>query len=187
MCFIEALGLTEMGLKTIKQKIKTQEERGVARFRDGTPCDESTVESVKDIASDNNSILSRDQVSMLTIRKSVPAFMAIAWFKRYFKLVGDQMPNTLDEIHLEACDYQDLYEEYVFDMTHVNKIGRNEEYLSYTRWRELWIQHFPNVRVREYKQVTGKCSECEMLSDTRKRTKTAWGRQLVTECHAFHR
>lgn len=94
------------------------------------------------------------------------------------------MPNLNGAIHLEACDYQDLYQEYVFDMTNFSKF---DEYLSYSKWREVWNDHFEHVKVREYKQVTGKCLECEMLSDARKKTKSAWGRQLITECHAFHR
>lgn len=167
-----------MTLKTIKSKVKCHQERGIPKFRDGTKCDEKTINTVK------NYLSTREQESLLIIKRSVPIFTAISWFKRYFALVGDQMPNTENEIHLEACDYKDLYDEYEFDMLYVNKV---DEYLAYKNWREVWTTHFPNVRVREYKQVSGKCNECEMLSDTRKKLKAAELRQLVTECHAFHR
>ena len=184
---MEALRITEMNLKTIKSKIKNQEEKGIENFRDNLKCSTATIENVKRSASSSNQLpnkLSRVQESMLIIKKSTSVFIAKTWFYRFFNLVGDQMPNTQGEIHLEACDYSDLYEEYVFDMNNVHK---TDEYLSYTKWREVWNDHFKHVRVREYKQVTGKCDECEMLSDARKKIKSTWGRQLITDCHGFHR
>lgn len=174
-----------MSLKTIKSRIKKQQEPGIKTFRDGDKCSEKTIADVKEMVSENTGQkLKREQESLLIVKRSMSVFTAISWFKRYFDLVGDYMPNTDNEIHLEACDYRDLYEEYMFDVTHVYK---TDAYLSFQKWRDVWKVHFDHVRVREYKQVSGKCNECEMLSDARKREKTVWGRQLITDCHAFHR
>ena len=184
---MEALRVTDMNLKTIKSKMKSQEERGVDSFQDRSKCSKSTIENVKRTASSCALVpnkLSREQESMLIIKNSSSVFIAKNWFTRFFNLVGDQMPNTEGEIHLEACDYCDLYDQYEFDMINVYM---SEEYLSYTKWREVWNEHFQHVRVREYKQGTGKCDEGEMLSDARKKIRSTWGRQLITDCHGFHR
>jgi len=66
-------------------------------------------------------------------------------------------------------------------------VYKQDQTLTFSKWRKIWRKHFDHVRVREYKQVTGKCDTCELMSEKRKSIKTAWGRQLVTECHAFHR
>ena len=38
-----------------------------------------------------------------------------AWMKYYFELVGDQIPNSNGEIHLEPQDKYAIYTEYVGD------------------------------------------------------------------------
>lgn len=183
-CFCMALGITEANLKTIKAKLKVSEESGVENFSDKDKVSAYTADEVKRTAFANGCQLTRDQENFLIVSRSTSTFLAIAWMEKYFNLVGDVMPNTNGEIHLEACDYADLYEEYAIDMENLYK---EDKILSYSSWRKVWKLHFQHVRVREYKQVTGKCDICEIMSEKRKSIKSAWGRQLVTECHAFHR
>lgn len=183
-CFCVAMGVTEMNLKTIKAKVKAREECSIDNFRDTDRVSAFTAEEVKRTATSNGCPLTRDQENMLIVSRSSAIFIAINWMERYFKLVGDVMPNTNGEIHLESCQYRDLYDEYLMDMENAYKVDNP---LTYSMWRRVWKEHFSHVRVREYKQVTGKCDICEIMSEKRKSIKTAWGRQLVTECHAFHR
>jgi len=69
----------------------------------------------------------------------------------YFNLVGDAMPNTNCEIHLEPIAIKEVYGEYIDDMT-VSKMDTiNSESFS-----QLWKDCFPYVLVREFKAVTGK-------------------------------
>lgn len=179
-----ALEIKEMTLKTIKSKIKSKKEPGITAFGDRDQCGSRVLQAVKQCAIANNCKLTLDDETFLTVSRSYSAFICMNWMQRYFQLTGDEMPNTNGEIHLEACDYKDLYAEYIFDMDNIYK---EDVKLSYSAWRRIWKKHFAHVRVREYKQVTGKCDTCELLSEKRKAIKTSWGRQLVTECHAFHR
>ena len=69
----------------------------------------------------------------------------------FFNLVGDVMPNTDQEIHLEPVLLKDVYQEYVEDIE-ANKLER----VHIEAFRVVWIDCFPNVRIREFKAVTGK-------------------------------
>lgn len=51
----------------------------------------------------------------------------------------------------------------------------------------VWEQCFEHVRIREYKQVTGKCMTCFKLTELRRRRKDQEGRQLATLLHGFHK
>ena len=69
----------------------------------------------------------------------------------FFDLVGDAMPNTDNEIHLEPVLIKDVYEEYTETMGEY-KLER----VHIDAFRVVWIDCFPNVRIREFKAVTGK-------------------------------
>ena len=57
--------------------------------------------------------LSRDQVAAIRIPNSRASLSCYAWMNFYFDLVGDIIPNKSDEVHLEAIDIKDIYQEYV--------------------------------------------------------------------------
>lgn len=46
----------------------------------------------------------------------VPQLMTAAWMQSYFSLIGDQVPNSDHEIHLELVPKYKVWEEYKFDM-----------------------------------------------------------------------
>jgi hypothetical protein len=68
----------------------------------------------------------------------------------YFNLVGDAMPNTNGEIHLEPITIKEIYGEYNDDLRACKMDTVNSE--SFT---QLWKECFPYVLVREFKAVTG--------------------------------
>ena len=56
------------------------------------------------------------------------------------------------EIHLEVQEKYNIWREYVYDMKHIYK----EDYsVQYKLFVQIWNDHFPNVKIRQYKQVTG--------------------------------
>ena len=105
--------------------------------------------------------------------------------KNFFNLVGDVIPNS-DEIHLEACEMREIWKEYKED--HIVFFHRNEsDLLSYATFLRLWSLAFDHVKVRQYKQVTGKCDTCAKLTALRRSRRDHYGRGLCTTFHALHR
>jgi hypothetical protein len=102
----------------------------------------------------------------------------------YFDLIGDKIPNKRLEIHLEPTAKQDIWKEYCHDIHHIllDDIG-----LSYSAFVRLWNDHYPHVKIRQFKAVCGKCKTCAILSDLRKKARTAAHRQYVSDLHALHR
>jgi len=104
----------------------------------------------------------------------------------FFNLVGHIVPNADSELHLEACEMREIWKEYKDDM--VAYFGESEENcLRYSAFLRLWSIAFSHVKVREYKQVAGKCGTCAKLSAMRRRRKDYYGRKLYTELQALHR
>ena len=100
------------------------------------------------------------------------------WLEEFFKYSGDHMPNS-NEIHI---DNQPLFEIY--------KLYKSE-YLGCTVsmdvWRYIWKECFPHVKMRVYKQVTGKCLTCAILTGLRGKFTNIRLKNMVTELHQFHR
>ena len=65
-------------------------------------------------------------------------------------IVGDQVPNSDGEIHLEKQQKKDIWQEYVDDFTY-----RGRQWMTYANFCKLWQSSFPHVKIREYKQVSG--------------------------------
>ena len=108
--------------------------------------------------------------------------LARAWMSVFFAMVGDQIPNS-NEIHLETQEKLEIWAEYVWDMFHLFE----DNALCYSKFLDLWDTVFPHVKIRVYKDVTGKCTVCAVLSDLRKKFHSRAMRRLVTTLHAFHR
>jgi hypothetical protein len=64
---------------------------------------------------------------------------------------GDVMPNTDGHIHLEKQAKKGIWEEYCGDFEY-----RGRPPLSYGEFCRLWRDSFPHVKIRSYKQVSGK-------------------------------
>jgi len=69
----------------------------------------------------------------------------------YFDLVGDCIPNSAGEIHLEPVDIKDVWKEYDDDMKNAGEKSLRVDEFGY-----IWKHCFPYVKIREYKAVTGK-------------------------------
>lgn len=67
----------------------------------------------------------------------------------YFYLVGDEAPNSDKEIFLEPQKKKDIYEEFKSDYPH--NLASESGFLN------IWLECFPNVKIREWKAVMFKC------------------------------
>lgn len=66
-------------------------------------------------------------------------------------LTGDVMPNTDGDIHLEKQHKRGIWEEYEGEFLH-----RGLKPLCYDAFCKIWRDCFPHVKIRIYKQVSGK-------------------------------
>ena len=104
------------------------------------------------------------------------------WMDSYFQLVGDAMPNSNGDIHLEPITIKEVYNEYLLDF----KMNDNLFY-CYNDFAKLWGTCFPYVKIREFKAVSGKCNTCAILSDLRRKCNDRLRKQEITYLHCLHR
>lgn len=76
--------------------------------------------------------------------------MCYTWLHNYFNLVGDNIPNSAGEIHLEPIEIKEVWKEYKDDMDYVH-----ESSISCIEFGSLWTNCYSHVKIREYKAVTG--------------------------------
>jgi len=103
----------------------------------------------------------------MVIPNTQESISCAAWFETFFYFHGDYSP-TSSEIHLEPMNKCDIYDEYLADM-----LRGCEPHLSLKQFVALWTHAFPDVKIREYKAVSGKCKTCAALSELRREAKSA--------------
>jgi hypothetical protein len=119
--------------------------------------------------------LSNKEFTSVTLPNTLMALYTAAWMQEFFRLtgnyirqckyqkfnvtsgiyylklcLGDQVPNSDGQIHLEKQLKKDIWKEYVDDFEY-----RCRPSMSYTNFCKLWQSSFPHVKIREYKQVSG--------------------------------
>ena len=112
------------------------------------------------------------------------SILAFYWMECYFNQFGDHIPNSDGAIHLDPVDKFDIYEEYCRD---VSSLYTDESVIGYPKFVETWDKCFPFVSIREYKQVTGKCMTCALVSGLRWACMDQKRRAMLSELHALHR
>ncbi|NDB83452.1 MAG: hypothetical protein EB127_12100 [Alphaproteobacteria bacterium] len=132
--------------------------------------------------------LTREQISMMKLPNSVDAIIAYGWMEFYFSLLGDTESN-IDEVHLDPVSIKSIYDEYCFDMGCDVKSMPNcgMQPLSKTVFVELWKNCFPYVKIRQFKNVSGKCKTCARLSYLRRKYRGKKQRELITKLFYLHR
>ena len=130
--------------------------------------------------------LTRVQVRAMRVPNSVLSLTTVAWMNYYFKLMGDNCPNKLEELHLEPVKKKDVYLEYCGDVASCDDIV---EPISLQLFLQLWKSVFDYVKIRQFKQCCGKCNLCSRLSELRRQFKDARGREEESDhaiCYASH-
>jgi len=97
-----------------------------------------------------NVCLDGKSVALAKLPNTTRSLDCYSWLKFYFESAGDQMPNS-NEIHLEPTPLRDIYEEY-----RNSRISAGCDPLSFTPFYDIWRTCFPNVKIREYKAVSGR-------------------------------
>ena len=74
----------------------------------------------------------------------------VAWMNYYFKLMGDNVPNAKEELHLEPIKKNCIYEEYCADF-----VASGDFYapVNMGLFLELWRDVFGYVKIRRFKQM----------------------------------
>ena len=126
--------------------------------------------------------LNVEQLGALRMSDSEQSAVCAAWMTYYFSLVGDQVPDSDSEIHLEPIPKKNVYSEYRFDMEQISEIP-----LQLQTFLQIWKKIFSYVKVRKYKQSCGHCNTCAMLSDKRRQFRDRRGREEITNLYALHR
>ena len=108
--------------------------------------------------------ISQEDITAAMLPSTVLSCYSAVWMERFFKLTGDAVPNSDGEIHLEKQEKKSIWTEYKEDFQ-----SKGRKYLTYSAFLELWRKAFSHVKVRAYKQVTGKCYTCLILGFLRTR------------------
>jgi hypothetical protein len=122
-----------------------------------------------------------DDVTAVNLAHTALSVYTAVWLETFFKLVGDKQPNTHSEIHLEKQEKKSIYEEYKKDFEY-----QNRKPMSLSHFLKLWRDAFPHVKIRAYKQVSGKCYVCLILGLLRSKFRDSRRRELVNVLHAYH-
>jgi hypothetical protein len=137
---------------------------------------------IQTFAEDFGIMLTPEQCGSLRLKQSVPSLLCASWMMYYFALVGDQVPNSDHEIHLEPIPKKEVYKEYVYDMEFLD-----EEPVTLETFLRIWKDVYPYVKVRKYKNSCGHCNLCTTLSEKRRKFRDRAGREEVTNLFALHR
>ena len=137
----------------------------------------NSVEQLQKILEDNNLKCTKDYIRDAILKGTDAERECYHWFDEFFRFSGDQMPNS-NQIHIESVTYISLYNQY-----------KKESFyeVNYKNWKFIWDTLFSNVKMRTYKQVTGKCETCALLTGLRSRYTHPVLKQLVTDLHELHR
>ena len=100
------------------------------------------------------------------------------WFRDHFELAGDPQPNG-DQIHLDKIELSDLYILYVQEV--------QENCLTYSSWCKFWKKVFPEVTVRKWKNVSGKCEDCALINNGRLVAKSQEEIRAFRKLHLLHK
>jgi len=129
---------------------------------------------------ENNSLEStRSNIIGLLLPNTEGSMEMFFWMEEFFTVAGDHIPNANNnEIHVDNLTYQEYYHIYLETAFHKLKI---------TAFIWMWKNLFSHVKIREFKNVTGKCKTCESLSRLRCKFKNPKLKSYVTELHDCHR
>ena len=164
------------------QSLKAGEVEHQPAFRTNCVVDKTISDNLVRMAAKRTLILNLEQVAMLRIPNRAEAFSCYAWMHSHFDCVGDNIPNSPGEIHLEPITIKEVWQEYCEDMDAVHV-----DALDVRSFASMWACCFSYVKIREFKAVTGKCDTCAALTHARRTFRDNKSRELVTYMHYLHR
>jgi hypothetical protein len=184
--FVKAHTISRWYVDDVINRYKCGHKSGISELNEKTSIPASVLsdKTLMSFAEEFGISLTPEHLGNLRMADGVDTKLTVAWMTYYFSLVGDFVPNSNNEIHLEPIPRSDVYKEYLFDMKH---IGDGESGLTLDSFRKIWKEVFPHVRIRKYKSSCGHCNLCSILSDKRRKFRDRKGREEVTNLFALHR
>ena len=119
----------------------------------------------------------KDMLKMGLVRRT--QLETFLWFREHFELAGDPQPN-LEQVHLDLIEKTEIYQLYV------NEVGKANA-LTFSSWRKFWADVFPEVTIREWKAVTGKCRHCGYINAGRRIAKSPAEIAAFRKLHILHK
>jgi hypothetical protein len=107
--------------------------------------------------------LSEEQLQLACVPESEKYRQVFWWMSDFFQLIGDRAPNRDNLIQLPGIYTKKSI--YTIYKDHVETTYTADEHtvLSFSGFKTLWLDIFPNVKITKFIQVTGKCSCCHWL------------------------
>jgi hypothetical protein len=180
--FCNAYCVSSSHVDNILKEIKLGNQNCQRPFSDHSRVEMGMFQGLKKIAAGFGFYLSKKQVAAAKLPNSPTVLTAYGWMARHFDLIGDMVPNSGGEIHLEPIHIVEVYAEHVVDMEHAGI-----PYVNVDTFANIWSNCFEHVKIREFKAVSGKCQTCANLSTLRRTFKSQQDREYVTMMHALHR
>ena len=91
-------------------------------------------------------------------------------------------PNA-NEIHIDPIDIKEVWNLYKTDPV----VASEEKVYGYEAFTKIWRDVFPKVKIREYKNVTGKCEVCDACKNLMASSKSKALRIVVRQYKLMHR
>jgi hypothetical protein len=182
--FIKAYTLSRWYLDDVIHRYKCGHKATELNEKTSIPASVVSDGAISAFAEEFGIRLTPEHLGNLRMADSVNTKLTVSWMTYYFSLVGDHVPNSFNEIHLEPIPRSDVYKEFCFNMEH---IGDGTGAVSLDVFRKIWKEVFPHVRIRKYKSSCGHCNLCSILSEKRRKFRDKKGREEITNLFALHR
>ena len=182
--FARAYAVSHWYVEDLVNRLKSGDVNCLTELNPVTSVNPSQISDrrIKTFAESYGIDLTNEQLGSLRLQQSIPSLICAAWMQYYFSLIGDQVPNSDSETHIDPITKKSIHEEYVFDMKHLG-----EPALELQTFLRVWKDCYPYVRMRKYKQSCGHCNLCSLLGDKRRKFRDRVGREEVTNLFALHR
>jgi hypothetical protein len=110
----------------------------------------------------------------------------VEWLSQYFFEHADSEPNRW-EMRLDLCEKKDVWNYYMHEMQNSFAFLGSPTHLDYTTFVSIWNNVFPWVKIRVYKQVSGKCWVCYWINELRKTSEDQSILLAAKKLHQLHR
>ena len=111
---------------------------------------------------------------------------ALTWMDDFFASTGDKAPVGDNRVELNGLySYQVIYELFKNEVT--NNSTEMNDVITYSTFRRIWRNCFPNVRIKKYLSVNGKCEICALIFDREEHFRTKEDVDYLRFLKAIHR
>ena len=173
---------SEYRIKRLSDAYKTNKSAIGSRINKNTLYSDSTnhnttVEELKSMYEELGLEYNLEMLQMGAIQRH--EFDTFFWFRDHFELIGDPMPNTAGEVHIDKVEKQEIY------CLYVNEVRHN--CLTFPAWCKFWKRCFSNVKIRKWKNVSGKCDDCAAINNGRLSAQSLDEAKAFRKLHLLHK